>query len=144
MRFLSDDASFGFRMTRASSRRFYIFQIVLDGVLIGDTDPCVAGSCFGPLAMVDEIDEPGLRSGDASEAQIDLLVASDDQLDERTLKHLAESLDAWAVRVYAVDDVVHVRVTGDRETHSAAIPRSEFEAITATMRYYWEKSESAP
>lgn len=146
MRFVSDDGSFGFRLTPADDptydSRFFTFQLVFGSRLLGDEEPSIAGSCFGPLGSIEELRDPRLWPGAMTESELDELLVADDALNDATLRHLAESMDGLTTRLYEVGGRVHVNVREDGSGVSSrtSLPRSEFDSIVEAVRLYWRAS----
>lgn len=145
MRFLSDDAHFGFRMAPTTMRKFYRFQLIFDDQLVGDEEPCIAGSCFGELSSISTLQDSRLQDGTVSESEADDIISSDDELSDAALKNLTESLDGWITRIYAIGDRIYIGVrnylTG--VILRASLPYHEFNELVATMHFYWTTQEES-
>ena len=141
MRFVSDDGAFGFRLAPTTELRFYTFQLIFGPNLLGETSPCIAGSCFGGLASIQRLDDPRLKPGLLTASETNDLLSTDERLSDGSLRHLAESLDGWATRMYVVDESVVVIAKQDRTgtgvLHRASVPLLEFQAMVEAMRSYW-------
>jgi hypothetical protein len=112
VKFLADDDRFGIVVSPAGCRHMYQFQLVINGRLIGDAEPCIIGSAITRLGDLKTLSDPRLSLGLSDPAALVRRVASIGELDiesgeepdsadtdlhDGTVLSLAESLDSWLV-----------------------------------------------
>ena len=112
MKFLADDDRFGIVITPTEyrtpteGRRFYRFQLVVDGVLLGDTEPCIIGSAMNRLGNLHTLNDRRLSSGLSNPTKLMELLQVDEELHDPASLSLAESLDNWLLYGYRYEENV--------------------------------------
>lgn len=106
MRFSTEDERLAIRMSPAPpyDARFSIFQLILNGLVVGDAEPCIPISALRRMAELPALDDARLDSLDP--VQLRTLLTSGDDLHDRTLGPSSESLDAWGLHAYRLEDQV--------------------------------------
>lgn len=139
MRFVSDDGLFGFLLSPSGMQRFFRFQLVVGGELVGDSEPCIAGSAIGPLEQLLKLSDPRLDHERFTAAEVENVLSSDHQLNDASLQNFAESLDVCLVRAFIFHRWVNVLVTcQDPPLSRRAVVRiDEFEVLLKALKEYW-------
>ena len=100
MRLLTNDSLFGLVVTPTRTPRFFSFQLVLNGVTIGDDEPSIVWSGVNTLRSLQELGADGLDPLVFGPAEILRVLSSTEHLDVSSLLTLTESLDEWSIRGY--------------------------------------------
>jgi hypothetical protein len=100
MRFTTDDGEFGFIVMPVGGRGMFRFQIVLQGSVIGDEEPCFLTTAMKQLRSLPRFDEEAFRPGLAEVAAIASRLRVDEDRHDASAISLAESLDRWHVFGY--------------------------------------------
>jgi hypothetical protein len=145
MRFLSDDGRFGFLVTPLAGRGMFRFQLVIDGRLIGDTEPCFLGTAMRVLGNLPHLNDErlGLLSSDPDVVLSALL--SEEQLHDPTTLSIAESLDRWLIHGYVYEGNVVMIARGDEDglltgpTLISIVGSAEYGPVFDAAYSYWSK-----
>jgi hypothetical protein len=148
MRFLTDDGQFGLLVTPLTGRGMFRFQLVIDGRLIGDTEPCFLGTAMGNLGNLPHLDDErlGLLSSDPDVVLSALL--SEEQLHDPATLPLAESLDHWLIHGYVYEGNVVMIARADEDgslagpTWISVVGSTEYDAIFDAAHSYWSKTNN--
>jgi hypothetical protein len=143
MRFLTDDGRFGFLVTPLTGHGMFRFQLVIDGQLIGDTEPCFLGTAMYQLGNLPHLDDErlGLLSSDPDVVLSSLL--SEEQLHDRATLSLAESLDLWLIHGYVYEGNVVMIARGDEDgslagpTWISVVRSAEYDSVFDAAHRYW-------
>jgi hypothetical protein len=145
MRFLTDDGRFGFLVTPLAGRGMFRFQLIIDGRLIGDTEPCFLETAMADLGNLPHLDDERLGQLSSNPDVVLSALLFDDELHDRTTLPIAESLDCWLVNAYVYEGNV-VMIARAHEDGSLASPAlisiigfAEYAPIIDAARSYWSK-----
>ena len=151
MRFLSDDGQFGFLVTRLTGPRMYRFQVIIDGQLIGDSEPCIPGSAMKRLVILRDMTDSRLGHASRDSDSAWSLVRAD-ELHDATSLVLTESLDGWSLHGYTYSGTAVIMAQKYGEGSDAAltpligpilvsvVTLDEFNSIVDATRSYWAKT----
>ena len=113
MRFLTDSGEFGFLISPTTSPRFFRFQLIVRGQIVGDRDPCILGTAMQSLPNLMVAKAPELLDRERSAEEVWELLVENDEVHDRTLLPLAESFDGLSIRGYfRGDEAVFLWATG--------------------------------
>jgi len=98
MRFSTDDGHFGLIIMPVSGGMFR-FQMVLQGHVIGNREPCFVFTPLRQFRKLVRLDGPDF-SGEAYLPGVFSKLQNDDQLHDASMTATAESLDRWLIRGY--------------------------------------------
>jgi hypothetical protein len=139
------------------------FRLVINGCLIGDTEPCIIGSAIVGLADLKALSDPRLSLGLSDPAALVRLVTSagamdigsgeepddaDADLHDGIVLELAESLDSWLVLGFRHDRRVVFLASeyhaggGLGPVAAAVIEASAYDPLVETVRMYWAELEA--
>jgi hypothetical protein len=153
MRFSTDEGRFGFVVTPVTESGMFKFQVVIDGQLVGDSDPCFLGSAMDRLGNLHRLDDKRLASLPVDPDFVLSVLRSDEALHDAAVLSIAESLDSWLVCGYVYEgNVVMLAQIYEEGTLAGPILVSvvaspEYDLIYGAVRTYWSKSlrgDSAP
>ncbi|MFC9626301.1 hypothetical protein ACFTXM_42240 [Streptomyces sp. NPDC056930] len=88
MRISTDDGRFGLILTPAGDpwdARFFRFQLIVDSVIMGDSEPCVLGSMMLALQNMARLEDPRLAQPDADPAATLSVLRSDAAVNDPSL-----------------------------------------------------------
>ncbi|MEV7680066.1 hypothetical protein AB0O64_16130 [Streptomyces sp. NPDC088341] len=148
MRISTDDGRFGLILTPAGDpwdARFFRFQLIVDSVIMGDSEPCVLGSMMLTLQNMARLEDPRLARPDADPAATLSVLRSDAALNDPSLLGAAESLDHCLVHgyVHGTNAIVIGKPAepsaGTRTPHVAVVSLHDFQAIVTAAARYWEE-----
>ncbi|MGW2057945.1 hypothetical protein ACWCOZ_29225 [Streptomyces sp. NPDC001840] len=146
---MTDDGRFGFLVAPLAGRGMFRFQLVIDGRLIGDTDPCILGTAMARLGSLAHLDDERL---DLLFSDMDVVLSAlltEEELHDRTTLSIAESLDDWLIHGYVYKGNVVMVARGDENGSLAGpalisvVTSSEYEPIIESARNYWSKASNA-
>lgn len=143
MRLTTSDGLFGFVIEPTTTAKFMVFQIVIEGQLIGDRAPCILGTAMQQLRNLAVINVGLPHSQKASPSVIFSALQTNDDWNDATLLPLAESLDSWQVRGFADhSEIVFLarQNGGPKESHSfrmATLPVQEYDFIVKALIDFW-------
>lgn len=149
MRLMTTDGRFGFLIAALPGRDMFRFQMLIDGQVIGDAEPCILGTAMRQLAKLAHVDD-AVVSDVLSDTQSVLdALNSDDRLHDATMRSLAESMDRWSIRAYihaskAVWLAQEYR-TGDVATGPISVAVTDLEdydVLIEMVHHYWSKNRS--
>jgi len=164
VKFLADDDRLGIVITPAEGRHMYRFQLVIDGHVVGDAEPCIVGSAMKGLGSLKAPGDPRLSLALSDPAALVRLVTAigerdvesgdepddaDVDLHDSTVLSLAESLDSWLLLGFAYDGRVvflasQYREGGARgEVITAVIEPLAYGSLLEASRAYWAGLEAA-
>jgi hypothetical protein len=148
MRLSTDDGLFGFIVTPADFG-MYRFQLIVDGELVGDTEPCFLESAMRSLGRLQQLNDIRLGQISINATSVMAAIETDDVLHDAALLQIAESLDAWKVRGYVYKGDVTLLAqrylsepgggVGDRILVST-VPFAEYCSILGASYDYWAKT----
>jgi hypothetical protein len=147
VKFVDDDGRFGIILTPEDGQHFYRFRLVIDGRVIGDTDPCIIGSAMNSLGHLHALSDRRLSSG-LSDPDALMQLLQDDEFHDATTLSIAESLDSWLLCGYRYEgSVVFVaREDSVRDTSgdvlAANIDQFLYDSIFEMASTYWTKCEA--
>ncbi|WP_327326008.1 hypothetical protein OG735_28630 [Streptomyces sp. NBC_01210] len=148
MRFLTDDGRFGLLVAPLKGRGMFRFQLVIDGRLIGDTDPCILGTAMARLGNLTHLDDDRL---DFLFSDMDVVLSAlltEEELHDRTTLSIAESLDDWLIHGYVYKGNVVMVARGDGDgsltgpTLVSVVASAEYEPIIEAARSYWSRASN--
>jgi len=145
MRLLTDDGRFGFVVTPLVGHGMFRFQIIVDGQLIGDRDPCPVGTAMKQLGDLPHLDDK--RLGQLSANPVALLTALrfDEVLHDAATLSLAESLDRWLIYGYVYEGGITMIAQAYEEgavvgsISVSVVGSAEYDSIVDAVRSYWLK-----
>jgi hypothetical protein len=146
MRFLTDDGLFGFLVTPVAGPGMFRFQLVIDGRLIGDTEPCFLGTAMGDLGSLPHLDDERLGRLSSDRDIVLSALLSEEQLHDAATLPLAESIDHWLIHgyVYKGDVVMIARADEDGSltgpTWISVVRSTEYDAIFDAAHSYWSRT----
>lgn len=143
MRFSTGDGRFGVIVSPAGSPQMFQFQLVIQGRVLGDSEPCVIGSAIKRLSSLRKLSDDRLSPGALSSKALMGLLEGDEELHDATTLSLAESLDNWLLRAYEYED--QVVFVGRKYRPAGASPEivltvvdaSSYGSLIAEARSYW-------
>jgi hypothetical protein len=147
MRFATDDGHFGLIVAPAGEpwdSRFFRFQLIVDSVILGDSEPCILGSMMRKLQNLPKLEDSRLAPPHSDPAGMMSVLRSDAALNDPSLLNGAESLDRWLVHGYIHGTTAVVMgepvepPAGPRVISVAAVPLRDFESIVISAVRYWE------
>jgi hypothetical protein len=151
VRFSTDDGQFGLIVTPTSWNKMFRFQLIVDGAVVGDTEPCILGSAMRQLSSLHRLDDPRLARARVDPAGTMSVLCSDDPLYDLSMLNGAESLDRWLVRGYINGESAVVMSQpaegpeSERSIRVAVVPLRDFESVVRSAVGYWvERSSSQP
>jgi hypothetical protein len=146
MRISTDDGRFGFLASPLNGRGMFRFQLIIDGRLIGDTEPCILGSAMSRLGDLRFLDDERLGRLADDPAEVFETLRSDELLHDIATLSLAESLDGWLIHGYlSANNVILLA----REYQAGAlhgpvlvsiVDAIEYGSIFDATRSYWQKA----
>lgn len=143
----------------------YQFRLVIDGRLIGGTDPCIIGTAIKRLGELKTLGDPRLSLGLSDPAALVRLVTSIGELDiesgedpasadtdlhDGTVLHLAESLDSWLLLGFRHHRSVFFLASQHQAdgalgpVTAAVIEPSVYDPLVAMSLVYLAELEGAP
>lgn len=145
MRFSTDDGLFGFIVTPMTNSGLFRFQIIVDGKLVGDAEPCYLESAMRSLGKLNRLEDDRLSRISFDRSGVLAAIDSDEVLHDGALLQIAESLDGWKVRGYRYqEDVIFLTqeyLPGQNSRKgaisSSVVPFPEYSAIFSVTRKYW-------
>jgi hypothetical protein len=148
MKFSTDDDRFGIIITPAAGRHMFVFQLVMDGRVLGDREPSIIGSAVWQLGHLNTLNDPRLAPDSADPSAIMQLLLAEEHLHDSTTVSGAESLDSWLVHSYKYGEyaVFIARESSVRETPGEvliiAIEATLYDALVAVSSSYWIKCDA--
>jgi hypothetical protein len=145
MRFLTDDGRFGFLVAPLAGYSMFRFQLVVDGRLIGDSDPCILGTAMARLGSLTHLDDDRLDLPFSDQDVALSALLTEEELHDRTTLSIAESLDDWLIHGYVYKGNVVMVARGDEDgsltgpTLVSVVAASEYDPIIEAARGYWLK-----
>jgi len=143
VRFVTDDGEFGFIVTPLGGRHMFRFQVVIEGVVLGDAEPAILGSAMHQFSNLKQVDDPRLSPTEMEPSDILSTLLTDEELYDRALLSSAESLDRWAVRGYrnSGNAVLLAQQYRDGELagriYSAVLQEHQYQRLIDMARHYW-------
>jgi hypothetical protein len=147
MRFATDDGQFGLIVAPADEpwdSRFFRFQLIVDSVIMGDSEPCILGSMMRTLQNLPRLEDPRLARPRLGPTATMSVLRSDAALNDPSLLNGAESLDRWLVHGYIHGTTAVVMgepaepPAGPGTISVAVVPLRDFESIVISAVRYWE------
>ena len=130
MMFSTDDGRLGVIIIPAGTPHMYQFQLVVDGFVLGDCEPCIIGSAMKRLSSLKKLSDARLSPGALSTDALISLLSTDSELHDAATLSLAESMDNWLLRAYKYEDLV---VFVGREYRPVeGLPRTIFSVLDET------------
>ncbi|WP_405799371.1 hypothetical protein [Streptomyces sp. NBC_01506] len=149
MKFLTDDARFGFLVTPLKGRGMFRFQLIIDSQLIGDTEPSILGTAMARLGDLTHLDDDRLDLLSSDRDALLAVLLNEEELHDRTTLSIAESLDDWLIHGYVYKGNVVVVARGDEDgslmgpTLVAVVKSAEYDQIVDAARSYWSSINSS-
>jgi len=148
MRFLTDDGLFGFILTPSTGSGMYRFQLVINGKLVGDREPCFLESAMRSLGSLHELVDSRLRRIFVDAGSVMDIIESDDSLHDAALLQVAESLDGWKLRGYVYEGNATFLAAGymsgsDDMTNPisvSVVPLVEYDSVFGAAHDYWART----
>lgn len=153
----SDDGQFGFLVTKLAGRQMFRFQLIINGRLIGDQEPCIIGSAMAALGDLPCLDDQRLDLLSSDPKAVVSLLDSDADLHDAATLSIAESLDSWWLRGYVRGGNVVLLTRRRRQGQAvgdaliSVVPLAEYQKIYKVAHDYWlnasesmEKKTSGP
>jgi hypothetical protein len=141
--FATGDGRFGFLVDKLSGRHMFQFQLVVDGHLVGDQEPCIIGSAMAALGELPRLDDQRLDLLSSDPATVVSALDSDAELHDATTLSIAESLDGWWLRGYVRGESV-VLLARERQQGRAVgrllvsiVPLVEYNVVHKAANDYW-------
>jgi hypothetical protein len=109
MRFCTDDQRFGVLISAsqtASDPRFFSFQLVIDGTVLGDTEDSIVYHAVRQLARLPRVADPGLSLPVEDPSALLQVARTNEMLHDQLIRSWSESLDRWTVIACIVEDMV--------------------------------------
>jgi len=109
MRFSTDDQRFGVLISAsqtASDPRFFRFQLVIDGMVLGDTEDSIVYHAVQKLGRLRRVADPRLSLPVDDPPALLQVARADEMLHDQLIGSWSESLDRWTVVAYIVEDMV--------------------------------------
>lgn len=100
MIFATPEGNFGFVVAKLPGQHMFQFQLILDGHLVGDREPCIIGSAMAALGELPCLEDQELDLLPSDPASVASFLDSDAELHDATTLSIAESLDCWWLRGY--------------------------------------------
>jgi hypothetical protein len=163
VKFLADDDRLGIVITPAEGRHMYQFQLVIDGHVVGDAEPCIIGSAIKGLGSLKTPGDPRLSLALSDPAALVRLVTAigerdaesgdepddaDVGLHDSTVLSLAESLDSWLLLGFTCDGHVIFLASQYRdgsaagEVIRAVVEPPAYDSLLEASRAYWTSLEA--
>jgi hypothetical protein len=141
--FSTSDGQFGFVLTKVAGQNMFEFQLVIEGNLIGDREPCIAGSAMIVLGELRHLDDQRLGLLFSDRDALVAVLDSDEDLHDVVALSIAESLDGWWLRGYVYDGNVVLlarerrqgRVMG--ELLVSIVAMAEYGSVHGAASDYW-------
>ncbi|MEV7416887.1 hypothetical protein [Streptomyces sp. NPDC089919] len=149
MRFLTDDGRFGFLVAPLNGIGMFRFQLIVDGQLIGDTEPCILGTAMARLGDLTHLDDDRLSLLSSDREAVLSALLTEEKLHDRTTLSIAESLDDWLIHGYAFKGNVVIVARGDEDgsltgpTLVSVVTSAEYAPIIEAARSYWSSVKSS-
>ncbi len=143
-RFTSRDGSFGFLVEAMDGTRFFTFQLIIGGELLGDREPCILGTAVNQLQNLVAVglDQRSFATKDEAFKALSELKTRDDWNDA-TLRPLAESLDRWDVRGFSQESSAVFLALPDADSCSikvAVVDLDEYQSLVKSLADYWRSA----
>jgi hypothetical protein len=130
--------------------RFFRFQLIIGGTLIGDASDSIVYSGVQDLRRLSMSTDPRLSRTGFDGAAILALAIGDKVLHDRLIHQWTDSLDQWSVAAYTTEDMavwiaqgIDGRGNLDGPVMATQVPISAYEDIvTAVETYFREHSTS--
>ena len=145
MRFSTDDGRFGFIIAPSDYRKFFRFQLVVDGDVIGDEEDCILGTAIMSLGDLNQLDDGRLADVGTDAMKVLPLLQTDELLHDAATLSIAESLDHWATYGFKYKENVVILAHPYREDGSipsvsvSVVPSDSYDSIIDAVRTYWNK-----
>jgi hypothetical protein len=126
-----------------SGKPVFRFQIILDGRLIGDDEPCILGSAMGKLRDVGEFERLDFDPAHDSPAVVVSMLDSSEELHDATAFSIAESLDGWLIHglIFGEEFVIIAQEyrdgQGEGEILRTVVRLGDYEAVVEAAYRYW-------
>lgn len=146
MRFVTDDGTFGILVTPLAGSDMFRFQLVIDGRLIGDAEPCFVHAGMAELRELRQLDDERLGLLKSTPHVVLAALLAEEELHDSATLHLAESFDQWLMQgyFYGEDAVIVARGYEDGSptgpTLISMVSRSEYLPVVDAARAYWAKA----
>lgn len=151
MRATTDDGRFGVILARtragaAYDPRFFSYQLIIDGTVVGDDEPSIPFTAVRSLLDLKRLDDPRLAGSSGDPEATLAVLRADEVLNDSSLAGNAESLDGWDVRAFIRGGSVTWlaqaydtrRSTLEGGTHAITVPEVEYVGIAAAVVAYHE------
>ena len=148
MRISTDNSEFGVLIGRAGSHdhRFFRFQLIVAGEVIGDQQPGILGSAMHRLEQVPLVADPRLAVPEADPDRVLVTAYADPALHDEVLFCHAASLDGWQIVSYQHDQRVVWVARSDGEctnpTLVATVPLADYQEVVGEISTYWRSREA--
>jgi hypothetical protein len=146
LRLLTDDGKFGFLVAATPSRGMLRFQVIIEGHLIGDSEPCILGTAVKQLGNRPRLEDKRLGALSVDPYVVLSALRADEYLHDLTTMSLAESLDHWVINGYFYEGnfVMLAQAYDNNEPTDlpliAVVDAAEYISIVDAVRSYWLKA----
>ncbi|MFF7156114.1 hypothetical protein [Streptomyces sp. NPDC008139] len=140
---MTEDGQFGFRITKLAGQHMFQFQLVIDGHLVGDQEPCIIGSAMAALGELPNLDDQRLDLLSSDSAAVISVLESDAEIHDAATLSIAESLDGWWLRGYVHGGKVVMLARERRHGRSmgallsSIVACDEYKSVYKVTRDYW-------
>lgn len=138
MRIATDDNAFGIfiaSVAAGSDHRFFRFQLIVSGEVVGDDQPCILGSTMGYLDDIAQVDDARLGNADTDPGGVLAATFSDADLHDRLVFTHAESIDGWVVIAYQHGDRSPGLLAGHRLRATDERPTRQWRSLNTAESY---------
>jgi hypothetical protein len=143
VRFSTDDGQFGFLVTSLTGHGMYRFQVIIEGRLVGDHEPCIIGSAMKQLENRPRLSDKRLDPLSAGPDAVMSTLRFDERLHDAATLSLAESLDRWLIHGYVYGSTVMILAQERQENVAVGrilvsmVNLIEYDSIVEAVRTYW-------
>ncbi|MFD9892406.1 hypothetical protein ACFWY9_23945 [Amycolatopsis sp. NPDC059027] len=141
---MTNDGRFGFLISPTVGRGMFRFQLIIDGNLIGDEEPCLLGTAMRQLGSIADLKDRRLDALSSDPTSVLFTLRSDEELHDRTTVALAESFDSWRINAYRHEGRVVFLATEVRKNEPpslilvSTVDLIEYNQIVNSVRSCWE------
>jgi hypothetical protein len=148
MRFSSDDERFGVLISASSGAadpRFFRFQLILRGTVIGDVDDSLVYHAVQQLGRLPHADGHRLSASVGDPSELLRIALTDEDVHDQLIRSWSESLDRWILVAFIVGDLAvwvgqAVDLSGNRTgpVLHAQLSVAEYEEIAGHVQSYFQ------
>jgi len=143
VKILTDDEQFGFIIRKTAAQKFFVFQIVLEGCIVGDEEPCILGTAMRQLMNLTSVSVQPNNGTDRFELVSHL---RRDEIYDHTRFNVSESLDQWALHAYSYQQTATFLaqpngfVGSPKSIIMAKISLDDYAQIAEQVVHFWKYS----